>query len=135
MKNYTPEEIRSLISRFEAHKLPKIEWTHEAHLVVAIWYCYHNAFDEALVKVRTLITLHNSSVGTPNTEDEGYHETITKFWLITANAFLTNKKDESPEKLCNDFINSSLSASTYPLTYYSEKSALYRQCEVQLGRT
>lgn len=121
MKNYSSEEVDSLIKRFEAEQLPKMEWTHEAHLVVAIWYCFHFGFEKALPIVRKNITNHNASVGTPNTDTEGYHESISKFWLIVATNFLTNEPNSSVDELCNRFINSEVAHSHYPLEFYSKE--------------
>lgn len=120
MKNYTIAEIRYLIERFENQKLPKSEWTHEAHLVVAIWYSAQSDLCTALEQVRNYITAHNTSVGTPNTDHEGYHETITKFWLWIAQGFIRNNTAANMEKLVNDFINSPDGVSNYPLSFYSE---------------
>jgi len=124
MKNYTMAEIRHLIDRFENQKLPKVEWTHEAHLVVAIWYCSKNNTQDALKQVRSYITAHNCSVGTPNTDTEGYHETITKFWLHMAQLFIQTNPSDSIEESTNNFINSSVGKSDYPLDFYS-KSLLF----------
>lgn len=124
MKNYTIAEIRYLIERFENQKLPKPEWTHEAHLVVAIWYSAQSDLCTALEQVRNYITAHNTSVGTPNTDHEGYHETITKFWLRIAQGFIQNNTTAHMEKLINDFINSPDGVSNYPLSFYS-KSLLF----------
>ena len=121
MKNYSEVEIDSLINRFENKKLPKVEWTHEAHLVVAIWYCQKHPFEEALKITRENITNHNTAVGTPNTDTEGYHETITKFWLLVAHDFLKSQKSHSISELCNNFINSDRAQSKFPLNYYSEE--------------
>jgi hypothetical protein len=120
MKNYTEAEIHSLIKRFEGRVLPKIEWTHEAHLVVAIWYCFNYDFDTALNLVRENITRHNEAAGTINSETDGYHESITRFWLMVASNFLKTQEDESISGLCNKFINSDYGHSNYPLSYYSE---------------
>jgi len=119
MKNYTKEEITSLIKRFELEKLPKVEWTHEAHLVVAIWYCSKYEFERAVDLVRGNISRHNESVGTENTDTSGYHETITKFWLLIARDFLKDKGDSSVEDNCNALINSIYGESKYPFNYYS----------------
>ena len=119
MKNYTTKEIVSLIKRFELRKLPKSEWTHEAHLVVAVWYCSKYPFEEALSLVRKNITEHNESVGTENSDAEGYHETITKFWLLIAKNFLKNRKLLEVTDNCNALINSKMGKSNYPLNYYS----------------
>lgn len=121
MKNYTKKEINFLIERFEAEKLPKAEWTHEAHLVVAVWYCSKHSLEKALPIVRRNITNHNTSVGTPNTDTEGYHETITKFWLIIASEFLKTQSEPSIDVSCNSFINSVYAQSNFPLNFYSEQ--------------
>ncbi|WP_417600965.1 hypothetical protein [Owenweeksia hongkongensis] len=116
---YTHEEIESLIERFEALRLPKVEWTHEAHLVVATWYCSKFPFDEAVPLVRKHITRHNEAVCTPNSDTQGYYETITKFWLLVAKDFLASQSSKSVEKLCHAFITSDYGKSSYPLEYYS----------------
>lgn len=117
--HYSPSEIESLIKRFESTTLPKSEWTHEAHLAIAVWYCQLHELKGALPIVRKRITEHNSSVGTPNTDTEGYHETITRFWLVVAQDFLTKDTMSTPYEAINAFIASSFSKSDYPLQYYS----------------
>lgn len=120
MTSYTKAEVDSLIERFESRKLPKAEWTHEAHLVVAIWYCSKHSFAKALELTRQYITAHNESVGTPNTDTEGYHETITKFWLMVASHFIQTSEPASIAELCNNFITSEITSSSYPLIFYSK---------------
>lgn len=121
MNTYSETEIHHLISRFEKHVLPKVEWTHEAHLVVAVWYSVHYSAEEALNLVRDLITKHNTSVGTPNTDSEGYHETITAYWLILARNYINSQRTSSIENLCNGFILSEQADSNYLLSFYSEE--------------
>ena len=121
MKNYSDAQIHSLIKRFEARKLPKEEWTHLAHLVAAIWYCSTFPLKEALEIVRTKISQYNESLGNSNTDSDGYHESITKFWLLTAKHFLANKSSESLSTLCDDFINSKRSQSDFILMFYSKE--------------
>ena len=120
-KRYTAEEINTLIERFETQKLPKSEWTHEAHLVVAIWYLLRYDYNQALDLVREYITMHNESVGTPNSDSDGYHETITRFWMWNAQRFLSLTKYKSVAAACNAFIHSEFGQSDYPLTYYSQE--------------
>jgi hypothetical protein len=51
MNSYTFPQICFQIQRFEKEELPKSEWTHEAHLAVAIWYVSKLGFEKALVLV------------------------------------------------------------------------------------
>ena len=48
----TAEEIARFVERFEACTLPKAEWTHQAHLLIALWYLSRRGPDEALTIVR-----------------------------------------------------------------------------------
>lgn len=121
MKNYSEAEVNALIKKFELRKLPKVEWTHEAHLLVAIWYCSKHNFEEALELVRKHISAHNEAVGTGNTDEDGYHESITKFWLMVASHYIKKHHESSIAHLCNSFINSDFGHSTYPLEFYSKK--------------
>jgi len=120
MKNYSETEVDSLMNRFEARELPKEEWTHEAHLVVAIVYCSNYSLDEALDLSRENISRHNESTGGINTDTDGYHETITKFWLIIADNFLKEKSFESSSEASNALINSDFGGSQFPFEYYSK---------------
>jgi len=122
MEHYTTTEIDALITRFEAQKLPRKEWTHGAHLVVAIWYNSHYETEQAINLVRTNITNHNASVGTPNTDTEGYHETITLFWMRVAKRFLQLHAFDSIAEACNALISSKWGTSNYPLEFYSTKA-------------
>jgi len=116
---YTDKEIVDLIKRFESRSLPKDEWTHPAHLVVAIWYCSKYTEEEAMNHVRENITKHNEAVGTPNTDSLGYHETITKFWMWVAKEFLSMKNYDSLSDATNSFIKSEFGDSHFPFGYYS----------------
>ena len=72
--------IRTLTQKFVAQQLPKQEWTHAAHFAAAL--CLHREHDDVEISsdLRALIRAHNESVGTPNTDQEGYHETLTQFY-------------------------------------------------------
>lgn len=70
-----------LIERFEAGTLTKEEWTHEAHLRMAFHYVWNYPPIEAGVRIRVGIRHLNECLGGQNTEDAGFHETLTEFWI------------------------------------------------------
>jgi hypothetical protein len=70
--------LDALLAGFEDGTWPKAKWTHAAHLATGA--CYIVAFDDALDRLRTGIPRYNVSQGGQNTEDSGYHETLTVFW-------------------------------------------------------
>ena len=85
-------EIESLIGRFEDCTLPKSEWTHGAHLVMALWYQVHHGRDEATRLIRDGIQRYNESLGNRT----GYHETITLAWIAVIERFLGGRPGATP---------------------------------------
>ncbi len=118
---YTVQEIEHLIHRFAEAKLPAKEWTHEAHLVVAIWYSSGKKGDSLIQEVREKIIRHNESVGTPNTDSSGYHHTLTVFWLWVAQQYLQQTQELPLDELCAGFIHSPMADRQYPLVYYTRE--------------
>ena len=84
----TADEIRALVRAFEDTTLPRAEWTHSAHLTVALWYLTHYSGREATARIRTGIKRYNASKGVPTTPTGGYHETMTLFWICMISHFL-----------------------------------------------
>jgi hypothetical protein len=82
------QTFAEFLDAFERGKLPKAIWTHAAHLAVATWYLVTFPEGKAIDRVRTGIRHYNECVGTANTEDSGYHETLTIFWLKMIGRFL-----------------------------------------------
>jgi hypothetical protein len=80
----TDRVARGLIDR----TLPKAEWTHEAHLRAGLWHVLRHGAPAALHLLRERISRYNESVGTPNTESSGYHETLTRFYVTVIARFL-----------------------------------------------
>jgi hypothetical protein len=80
--------INELAKSFISCTLPKIEWTHDAHLKVGLWHLLNYSERDALEKLRVRIKRYNVSCGIENTENMGYHETITQFYLLLIKRFL-----------------------------------------------
>ncbi len=80
----TESIARGLIDR----TLPKAEWTHEAHLRAGLWHVLQHGAAAALPLLRERIAAYNESVGTANTDTSGYHETITRFYVVVIDRFL-----------------------------------------------
>jgi len=74
----TEATLNALIAGFEDGTWPKAQWTHAAHL--ALGACYVLDGNSAMDRLRTNIPRYNVSQGGANTEDSGYHETLTCFW-------------------------------------------------------
>jgi hypothetical protein len=70
--------LTALIAGFENGSWPGAKWTHAAHLTLGA--CYILEGNSALDRLRAGIPRYNVSQGGKNTEDSGYHETLTCFW-------------------------------------------------------
>jgi hypothetical protein len=81
-------ELQGFVEAWKAGRLPKAEWTHAAHVAMAAYFAFDCAVDVTFAIMKTGILHHNTSVGTPNTEDNGYHETLTRFWAGEISAFV-----------------------------------------------
>jgi hypothetical protein len=85
--NATPyqeiEDILSVVRRFERCEYAKAEFTHRLHLTVAAWYLWTSSPADALNRMRSCLlrfTKHHNV--------NGYHETITRFWMLLAAAHI-----------------------------------------------
>jgi hypothetical protein len=58
----SPSEIDSLIHAFQEGSLPRSQWTHEAHLTVALWYLFYDSEQEAINAVRNGIKRYTISL-------------------------------------------------------------------------
>jgi len=121
MPTITNKEIENMIGLFETRKLPKEKWTHQSHLIAAVWYLMKYPQNKVFNILSENIIEYNKSVGTPNSNTSGYHETITWFWLNEVQKFLDKKKYKSIANACKNIINSNLVNRQYPLTFYSEQ--------------
>jgi hypothetical protein len=111
--------VEKLVAQFIARTLPKAQWTHQAHLCAGLWHVVHHGADDAMSLLRTRIRAYNESVDTQNTETSGYHETITRFYVIVIEKFLLEADRTLPfEDLATQLITR-YGHRELPLRYYS----------------
>lgn len=89
------DEVLRLVARFENGTLPKAEWTHQAHLAMALWFSSRLPFEEALVAVRQGIWKVNAAHGVATTPTGGYHETITRFYMLVICGYVAEEGSEA----------------------------------------
>jgi hypothetical protein len=82
------EKAARLVEQFEQGNLPKESWTHTAHFIMAAWYCVSVPLPQAVERIREGIRKYNVSIGGKNTDNSGYHETITLFYTTTIAHYL-----------------------------------------------
>ncbi len=116
----TEFQIGKFIEEFSNRTLEISKWTHEAHILVALWHNWHYEFDIAFEMVKGEIILYNESVGTPNTDESGYHETLTKFWMMYTKNILSEKHYSSLKEAYSYFNTEVNFNKEIPLQYYTK---------------
>jgi GNAT superfamily N-acetyltransferase len=71
---------------FHDRSLPGAQWTHAAHLRVAWLHLARHELDEAHLRMRVGIIRLNAAHGLVETPQRGYHETLTRVWLVLVRA-------------------------------------------------
>jgi hypothetical protein len=117
----TNEAIEAFIRKFEACRLPKVQWTHHAHLLAGLWYLSHHHPDDALAIMRCRIRAHNEFVGIANTDSSGYHETLTCFFLQGIASHRAAHCGESLLDVLASLLQSPLASKDWPLASYSRE--------------
>ena len=117
----TTGEMLELVRRFEDCTLPREEWTHAAHLTVALWHLLQFDWPEAVARVRARIKRYNAAHNVPTTPTGGYHETLTIFWLRAVRAFLDAERNEARAlvHLANELAETHDTG--LPLSYYTRE--------------
>ena len=123
--------IEKLVAAFNSRTLPKQEWTHHAHLKVGLWYLLHYSPNESLVRLRQGIKQYNVACGVENTDTQGYHETITRFYIgIIAKFLQQTKRSQDIDKLADELINNYGDKSLL-LEYYSRDKLFSTEARLQ----
>lgn len=130
---YTSEQIDNYVEDFEAGALSRDVFNHGAHLLVAV--CYLDKFkdvDQSLDVMRTALVRLNNANEVPNTGVSGYHETVTRFMLLSIEYFLyTLPETFNVTEKVNAVLESELNFSKFPFFFYSH--ALIHSFEARQG--
>jgi hypothetical protein len=101
--------------------LPKAAWTHEAHLRVGLWHRLRMPPAEALDALRERISRYNVSQGGVNTDSDGYHETITRLYVILIDRFVTAADAAGDADVLADELVAQLGHRDVPYRHYTRE--------------
>lgn len=114
--------VRHLGERLIASCLPRGEWTHEAHVAACYWLAVERPDICLSHDLPDIIRRHNDSVGTPNTDNSGFHATITHCYAMGVAAF---HRRCDPALALVERVNALLTepegARDWPLRFYSRE--------------
>lgn len=121
---YSEAELNEIVTGFTNRTLDKSLWTHQAHIITAIWYLKNYEPEDALCRLRSGIISYNLSMGGENTGQSGYHETITVLWWELVRQFVTEKPGLSFKESCECFLNSVMADKNFPFQFYTKEKLL-----------
>jgi hypothetical protein len=115
---------RDIVLPFINKTLPKEQWTHMAHLYTGLWHILSYGLTDALCLMRARIIEYNNSKGGQNTATDGYHETITVFYLKQLETFLNEYNYQSFAEYCKALENSPMAQTNYPFNFYAKEKLM-----------
>ena len=117
----TDHDIETLARKFVAAELPKSGWTHAAHFAVAV-FLIRSPDHDAMRDMPGLIRAHNAHVGTPNTDTEGYHATITRASIhMAAHILETLPENASLTEAVKAVLDSPCRSTDWIFSYWSRE--------------
>jgi hypothetical protein len=100
--------------------LPRLEWTHEAHLGACTWIVRERSDIAPEQDLPGIISTYNVAVGGMNDDTQGYHDTITQVYVAAVRAHLAKRDPiESIAHAVNALLLSPLGRRDVPLRFYS----------------
>ena len=105
-----------------ARNLPRVEWTHEAHLGACTWIVRDRRDVVPEQEMRSIISAYNEAVGGVNDDSQGYHETITQVYIAGVKAHLAEVGLAIPlHEAVNALLLSERGRRDLPLRFYSKE--------------
>ena len=126
MESFTDRLVEAFLSR----TLPKEEWTHEAHLKVGLWHLLHYSPSESIKRLRQSIKQYNVACGIENTETQGYHETITRFYVWLIDRFVQQTNCSGSIDLLGDELINRYGDKSLVFKYYSRDRLMSKQARL-----
>jgi hypothetical protein len=113
------DAIRTMGEGMLACTLPKAEWTHEAHIAATCWLILERPDIAPERDLPSLIRRYNESTGGVNDATQGYHETITQFFIRTLRGTLAGGEGRGLAERVNAVLEAPEGRRDWPLRFYS----------------
>lgn len=111
--------VRRVTAGLLEAKLARSEWTHEAHLAACLCLIAEYPAFVAERDLPGVIARYNVAVGGVNDDANGYHDTITHFYIQAVRAHLAETRTGSLVARTNGLLESERGQRDYPLRFYS----------------
>lgn len=115
------DDIRAIGEAMLACTLPKSEWTHEAHVSTCLWLLAERPDIDVDAQIGDLIRRYNVAVGGVNDDMQGYHETITRVFVMGVRRYLARTGETGLLAAVNGLLANPEGRRDWPLRFYSRE--------------
>jgi hypothetical protein len=113
-------EVFDLVKSFEDATIPRDDWKHAEHLVVALYYLSKHDLESAYARMRDgILNLLANGFKVDLKKEMPYHETITLFWMRLVDEFNAGKNGASLLEKANEVAYKW--DKDYPMKFYSRE--------------
>jgi hypothetical protein len=123
----TLAEIIEIAEGVRACTFPVTRFHHREHCLAAAYFLKSFPGIDWRSEFPQFIRRYNVAMGGANTEDSGYHETITLFYIDAIEAFLRGHSGESVLDACRALLQSPIIQPDYALRFYSRERLFSRE--------
>lgn len=117
----TDDAVRRVARGLLERTLPRAEWTHEAHLAACACLLLEHPDFVAERDLPGTISAYNLAVGGVNDDTQGYHETITQFYIATVRAHLLEHGEGTLAQRVDRLLASERGRRDYPLRFWTRE--------------
>ncbi len=119
MKYSNEDELFSVLARFEDGTIPREDWGHPEHLIVAYFYSKGNSLETAYSLMKKGIFGLLTAFGIDLSTEMPYHETLTVFWITAVHCFSTSRAAKDDLENCRELVEGH--GKQLPSKYYSHE--------------
>lgn len=120
-------EIREIALGVRDCTFPAARFHHREHCLATAYYLKAHPQTDWRRELPMLIRRYNESMGGANTDDAGYHETITQFYIDAIEDFLNRHAGISIEAACVALLASPIAGRNFALEFYSRERLFSRE--------
>jgi hypothetical protein len=115
-------EIKNLIADIENGRLPKRDWNHYTHLLLALYHLFNDSSEyDAIAKIRCTLIRYGTLISDEFICPIKYHETLTRFWISEMKKFIDGNKEKTFEELDAAMQTSALFSKDYIFNFYTKE--------------
>lgn len=120
-------QIMEIASGVRDCTYPAARFHHREHCLATAYFLQAYPQTDWRQELPELIRRYNESMGGANTEDAGYHETITQFYIDAIEDFLNRHAGESIDAACAALLASPIAGKNFALEFYSRERLFSRE--------